>query len=256
MGRLIRFELIKMFKQISFYICGGCIMLFSVLSVCIGIFTKNLLGDMVGLFGDMPSGYKYTVAAMNSCNYTVILAIVICIGICVDYSRKTFKNIWARGYTRTEVFLAKEISAVLAALVYGLLSMVLSFIVGTLAFGVGDGWDGLTFLSLLMQLVIGIAFASVFVSVAFFVKNLAAALVINILGVSLISLGATIIELIGDFYDVDIEVKKYLLTTNLTNLSSYSSMSMENVCMAFLCSVGFIVSFMFLAWLKLRKDEL
>lgn len=256
MGRLIKFELIKMFKQISFYICGGCILLFSVLSVCIGIFTKNVFGDLVSLFGEMPSGYKYTVSAINSCNYTVILAIVICIGICVDYSRKTFKNIWARGFTRTQVFIAKEVSAVVAALIYGISSMLVSFALSSIVFGVGNNWDGITFVALLMQLVICVAFASVFVSIAFFVKNLAAALVISILGVSLVSLGATIIELIGSFYEVDIQVKQFLLTENLTRLSSYYTITVDNICMSFLCSVGFIATFMVCAWLKLRKDEL
>lgn len=266
MGRLIRFELIKMFRQVSFYVCGGCIIAFSILSVSFEIWSQNVLGVLMDAIGQKPTALRFALSAVESSKFTIIIAIVVCIGICVDYSRKTFKNVWARGFTRSQVFVAKMISAISASVVYTLVAIISSVLSAGIAFGMGKDWDGQVVLALLLQIYICIAYTLVFVSVAFFVKNLAGALVICIVGDGLVSLGATLAQLIIDIknfanhplsYDgASFNIKRFILSENLSNMSAISTISTENFCTAFLVSTVYIVTFVFLAWLKLRKDEL
>ena len=102
MNNLIKFEFRKLFKSKSFYIC---------LLICIGLVLLSGLTTKIMVESreviDLPSKYSMLQGAVSFGNITLISAIYTALFVCEDESSNTLKNIYAKGYTRGNVFISK-----------------------------------------------------------------------------------------------------------------------------------------------------
>lgn len=141
MGNMLKFELRKLLRKPSLYIMSAIVVGISVFSVFSMRGLMNLSSYMDGYVYD--DSFKETFVSLLSPQKLVlnelwlflsmVLAIFSGIFVCEDRVRGTIKNIYARGYSRTNVFLAKFIiSSAIAALLY-LLVIVSLYVSGTIA---------------------------------------------------------------------------------------------------------------------------
>ena len=151
MGNMLKFECRRLFKKPSFYVCLGLCAVFTILTIAV---SRANFNDMLKYYsssiGDEYSYYslenmKETFAknfspdmlALNNTGISMmstIMAIFMGIFVCEDRVRGTIKNIYARGYSRTDVFLAKFIVAsVTATLIFTAITLV-AYISGWIMF--------------------------------------------------------------------------------------------------------------------------
>ena len=255
MSNLLHFEFIKLFKSVSFYICGACMILIGMFS-----FGALALADSFMFAGGLSladigySGISFMNKIMSVSDFPVLIGILVSIGICSEYHSKTFKNIWSRGFSRAQVFIAKSIVYSVAAIMYAAVLMILGLLIGTVLWGIGP-INTNVILSLLIQLVMSVAYAMIFVMVAFVFKNTAISVVIAVSCPSMITLGGTILDYILEWRQINIKVSDYLLSANLSFLAIGDASSFV-MARAFLIAVAYIITGLTFGLYSMRKDEI
>ncbi len=101
MGRLIKFEFFKLRKSKFLYIATGVYLTVFLLMMMIG-------GDITG---DPNQDYIRRVASvaltLTSVAFVPFIAVFTAVFVCDDFSGRITKNVYSRGYTRTQFFFAK-----------------------------------------------------------------------------------------------------------------------------------------------------
>ena len=206
MGRLLRFEIRKLFRQTSFYVCLAvlCALVF------LGIFStysmirlaKTNLGveldletlEMFGFDVDL-NGRRYLLTALGGNNLTMLLGIFIALYVCSDYVNQTAKNIIGRGYSRTSFVAAKELVTAAGTLIFCLTACGLSFAIATGYWGAGKAWALTDLYRLLVQLLSVLAYAAFFSFFSFLLKKSGGAIAFNIIVPAVLSLVLTIVDI-------------------------------------------------------------
>ena len=149
MGNMLRFELRRLLKKPSFYVCLGLCMAFVLLTVIASKMSFDSMADYyrryAGEFDDsgttlveqFAEQFSPEMRALNaSGNYIMVIVLAVFSGIfvCEDRVRGTIKNIYARGYSRTSVFFAKYILTTAVALTLSVLMTLASYLSGVLIF--------------------------------------------------------------------------------------------------------------------------
>ncbi|MDO5521778.1 MAG: ABC transporter permease [bacterium] len=132
MVKLIRFELRKLMQQKSFYIC----MAMSLLFLSINFTVSQKLSTFMNV--QSLTGLDAIQSTIGSLSYTLILSICIALFITDDYAGGTIKNIFSKGYSRTQVFFAKYIVSLFGTLLFTLVCTLFSFAIGSFLGGVGN----------------------------------------------------------------------------------------------------------------------
>ena len=111
--------------------------------------------------------------------------IVVCLLLGVDLSRKLYKNSLAHGISRTEFFLSKTLVSFVVATFQFILLLGLSFIIASAINGIGTapaGFFGQFLLTILVQLMITVAWISIVSFVLYISHSIAAGLVSYFIG--------------------------------------------------------------------------
>ena len=205
MGKLLQFELRKLFRQVSFYVCLavlcavvfiGIFTTYSIIRVTeadIGVDFDTETLEMFGL-GLNLNGRGYLLTALGGNNLTLLLGIFIALFICSDYVNGTAKNVIGRGYARLKFTAAKQAVTALGTLIFCVAACGLSFALATGYWGLGKGWGMKDVTRLLLQLLTILAYAAFFAFFSFLLKKSGAAIALNILVPSVISLIVTLID--------------------------------------------------------------
>jgi ABC-2 type transport system permease protein len=101
-------------------------------------FTTNALVNPELIEGFQLSGINSLIEALNSSSFTMIAGIFVALFVCEDYAGQTIKNIYARGYSRKNVYLSKLITVLISTTVMLIIVDVAAFLIGTAFFGVGE----------------------------------------------------------------------------------------------------------------------
>ena len=207
MGRLFRFELRKLFRQVSFYVCLavllgvtflGVFSTYSVMKLAQSELGIELDLGMLGMFGDAAdrfSGRGYLLTALGGNNLTLLLGIFTALFICSDYANGTAKNVIGRGYTRAGFTAAKQAVTALGVLAFCLVACAVSFLAGTAYFGIGKNWQAGDVSLLLVQILVILAYASFFMFLSFLFRKSGAAIALNIMAPTVIALVLSIIDI-------------------------------------------------------------
>ncbi len=145
MSGLLKYEFRKLRKQKSFYICTIIMIALLFLSA----FTSKALFDANEEFSEQFKGSALdsAVGAVSGCSYLLIVGIFTALFVCDDYENQTIKNIYSKGYSRTQAYFSKFISVVFAATVMFAVVISSGFLFGNIYFGIGDAsgynWFGI-----------------------------------------------------------------------------------------------------------------
>ena len=261
MGALLKYEFHKLFRQKSFYVCSGIIALMALINFLIWAYTSinfNWLDFLISGMGfpeKIPSGFGAMEAALGglSSQLPLILGITLAIYIISDHSQNTIKNVYARGFTRTEVYFAKFIVSLAVMSAMFVLVMLLSFIGGTLEFEAGKP-DGTFFKLLSSQFLVCAAITSVEFFICIAVKSLPGTIVIIVGGTQFLLNILQLIDLILASKDIDFRISKLYIGSFLNDLSN-SAIETPRLIGCIIGAVVYAAVFLSLGWLINRKSE-
>lgn len=139
MGNLLKLEFRKLKRQKSFYVCT----LVMVALLFLSALTTNVLlnGNPDAADQMNVSGIANSITAVGNCSFLLIAGIFTALTVCDDYEQQTVKTIFARGYSRKSVYLAKLVSVWLSTTVMFVVVELAAFALGSYFFGVGDLGD-------------------------------------------------------------------------------------------------------------------
>ena len=116
--------------------------------------------------------------------------IIVCLLLGVDLSRKLYKNSLAHGISRTEFFLSKTLVSFVVAIFQFILLLGLSFIIASSINGIGTapaGFFGQFFITILVQLIVTIAWIGIVSFVLYLSHSIAAVFVTYFIGSALLA---------------------------------------------------------------------
>ena len=274
MGNMLKFECRRLFKKPSFYVCLGLCAAFIILNIVVMriAFNETLryydsMSNFKERFAEDFSPHMLVLNNVGVSMMSTIMAIFMGIFVCEDRVKGTIKNIYARGYSRTDVFLAKFIVAnITAILIFAAITLV-AYISGVVMFAtkpfevtplkVNGVWLlvlgklvavlGVTALYFMLSELIGTTGFSIAANI--FLPSIASA-VLSI-GLELIFFFATN----GDFdYATVAKIIEYwiyyLVSTGFTQ-----EMKVEDYVGHLCASGGYVILFGLLSWLIARKKQ-
>ena len=281
MGNMLKFELRRLLKKPSFYIMIG-------LCVGVAIFfvmsSRNSLNYMIEHMNDFDRYYEesyvkeYFVKSLSPQMLALsefwlvlptVLAVFVGIFVCEDRVRGTIKNIYARGYSRTNVFLAKFlVSSGTAALLYLIVTASI-YLSGMIAFSTApfdvkpQTVKGFLLLILGRLVVILAANAAYFMisemigsTVFSIAANMFAPLVVT--GILYIIIQILFLIVVNDDYSTQYtfiqNIQEYWIYSLATN-GFYVEMKENTYFPHLMASLGYLILFGFLGWLITRKKE-
>ena len=154
---------------------------------------------------------------------TTLLAVLVSIFVCSEFSGGAIKNIASRGFSRTKIYTAKYIVCVIGGIILSIVVLLTTFLGGTLLWGVGEtGGDFtsnlLTFLGIQFLLNAALSGLMVFVSMA--VRNTGGSIAINVCIILFASMIFSLVDLVID--SEKIKVADYWIGNIIVNISSLS----------------------------------
>ena len=253
MMNLLRLEFRRLFRAKSFYICTVISLVMILISAATTKMVLNMassaeeFGEAFGSMLQTPTSFSLLKSTASS-SLTMVLAIFLSIFVTEDYTSDTIKNVYSKGHSRDRVFFAKCISAFAASIIMILVCALFSFALGKIFFG-EVGTPGKNYASsLLAELVILLAYVSLFFTIAIAFKKTGTSIAVSIIGPLLVglllTLGNTMIK------SDDVNLSDYWLDSRLTILSQ-SDVPFKEVWIGFVVgavvllaagAIGFVVN--------------
>lgn len=256
MKDLLRLEFRKLKRQKSFYIILIIMLAFTVISM---LTTKLLAGlaDQINEIGE-EFGETFSVAGeslllgfLSACNFSLLTAIFVGIVVCDDYENHIIKNIFARGYSRSDFYFAKFIYLVVATSIMFIISVAFSAVLSELLFGI-NGDIGKIALLISLQYLASLAGVSLYFFISVAVKKLGGAIALNIIAPSIVSLLLALA-------DTAIKTEKFSLTdywfTSFTNTLSDIAVDTTKIIVCGVLSVAYLLVFMLLGYKFNERTE-
>lgn len=186
MGKLFLFELRKLARQKSVYICLAVALGLIALSALAFAFVDkvaqseggDVIGDMLGGAAMFSVG-SFTKGALSNCEFFLLLGVIVTLFCCNDYSNGTIKNIYAKGYSHAKVYFTKYLFSLILSLVFAALCIIISYAIGA-GFAQKDNCDQLAAV-VICQLVMVIGYHGIFFSISMMLGKTGGSLAINIL---------------------------------------------------------------------------
>ena len=267
MRELLKFEFHKLFRAKVLYICAIVLFLLVILfagidklssmgleSLGITISEDELSQDMYSIMGigfTVNSGLTRMLSALSNVYVIILFGAFISVFVCGDFGNGVIKNIFTRGYSRTEVFFAKYIVTLAASFGYGLLTFLAGFLTGTVFWKVGSGWEIKVLGLLALQLLVIAAYNAFFNFLAAWLKRLGLALALSIAIPIILPMILMLIELLAE---LSFSLSDYWLAGCLDAASRLNAQS-QDLALAAGLSAAYIAVCTFLGWLLSRKRE-
>ena len=218
MRKLLVFELFKMRKRKSMYICTGVMLGMFLLNLFTGYAMMSMVSEDMALIMGMPTTMNSSMLmAANFSSFTQIAGIFIAIYVCEDYGQKTIKNVYSRGFSRTGVYFSKLLMCLIYAVASFVIVVLFALLFGGSMFGFKAEGEHIAVL-LLGQLSVCIASVSFAFAISFMVRKLGAAIPIVIF----VPLAITLVLGLADVVinSETISLSNYWLDGMLANLST------------------------------------
>lgn len=189
MKNLLAFELFKMRKRKSMYICTGVMLGMFLLNLFTGYAMMRIMSEDMAVIMGMPTTMNSSMLmAINFSSFMQVAGIFTAIYVCEDYGQKTIKNVYSRGFSRTGVYFSKLLMCLIYAVASFLIVVSFALLFGGAIFGFKAEGERVAVL-MLGQLSVCIASVSFAFAISFMVKKLGAAIPIVIfvpVGVALV----------------------------------------------------------------------
>ncbi len=248
MKRLLKFELHKLLRQKSYYICGAVMLFMSLMSILL----LNLMNDAFAAEGIMAvSAAEVCLSAISSACFITASGVFVAINACGDFSERTIKNIYARGFSKTKVFFAKLITMLVAITAYFFVVLLFNFVMGCIFFG-NDAPDGNYFLPLLGQYALCIGYSSLTFGLSLAMRKLGGVIPITVLAPTVLALILSLIDAFAEFETFTLS--KYWLDNFMAELCVLGVES-KRIWTIIGCSAGYGFVFCGLGYLVHWKRE-
>lgn len=257
MKKLLHFELFKLKKQKSLYICSAVVL--GLIMFMGGIYyaiSKLTGGEMAG----MPSSaVSFTLSALSSSNFNLIVSIFIVLFVCGDFSQKTIKNVYSRGFSRTKVYFAKYIICMAYIFAMYVVCELFALTVGSAFFGFTPQGENVGWL-LLGQLLVCLAYASVVFAICAMIRRMGVAFAIVLVVPSVLSVILTIADVIVLVKSAEVTTAEkftfsdFWLDGMLSTLSSAAS-SVKKIILCNILPVVYGAAFVTMSVFINRKTE-
>lgn len=246
MGKLISFEFHKILRQKSLYICGAIILgLIGLSAVVNASLAKNPEFDIIITVAG------FTKSALSSSSFFMILGIFIALYCCDDISNNTLKNLYSRGYSRSQVYFSKYLVSLIVSEVLATVCFLFSFIMGKAT--ASDGASADVIGSICCQLVVVVAYHAVFFSISTMIGKVGASVAVNIAGPLLV---LTVLTLITSLLKLEnVNLSDYWLESALTGLTG-ATLATKSIVKAIVMGVIYTAVFITLGFFVNKKKEL
>lgn len=244
MTNIIKFEMRRLFSSKALYICMGIIALIVVATSYI----YSSLPDE----GVQTTASNMLLTSVSGASVDIVLAVLIAILICEDFTNGIAKSIIGRGYSRKTVYIAKYIVAIVCACILVMTCWAAAIVSGNILLEAGNDW-GLNLLpNLGTQLLIIIVIATASFVFSITIKKNAGAIALGILMPSVVAIILSLADnlLKGTSYKVsDYWIYNYLVKTSETGVEA--SVLLGAVC----SSCIYIFIFGLIGYFLFRKSE-
>ena len=194
MGKLIRFELRKLFKSRYLY----AVMAVSVAFILITGATYSVIKAMaqsgsIDPAADTATSYAFVKGALAG-TFSILIGVFVAIAATEDNAMGTTKNIIARGYNRTKIFFAKYLVSFIGVLVISLVTVLMALLYGSLAFGpAGEIADNI-FVVIIGQIFGLLAYHALFYAIACGFGKIGPAIAVSLIGPMGLKLILTLVD--------------------------------------------------------------
>ena len=240
MGKLIRFEYNKLFRQRSFYIC----LIISIALIIVSTATIKLLERFVSGMttentatisvemseaeaDDMEAvadvftyntgwGISGSAAGMGSCS--IILCVFLSIFSCSEFEEGTIKNIVSRGYNRTKIYFSKYISAMTGSLIILVMVYVAAFCMGSILWESGS--PGRTPEMIGYYLIGYLSYATFYFFIAMLFRKIGFSIAIGIVGPTFLDVSLSLLNMLLKLDKV--KISDFWIDGCLTDISRIS----------------------------------
>jgi ABC-type transport system involved in multi-copper enzyme maturation permease subunit len=257
MGKLLKFEWRKLWRQKSLYI------IFSIgfISIILSMLLAKLVSEVAAIFNPSDDTLNATKAMLSvlvsSSNFISLLGIYIAIFVCSDYSQHTIKNIYARGYNRSAVYFSKYLISLFVSVVVAIIYIAFGFLFVLISGGYAGSMPADMWRDLVLQLWTVVGIHGLFFGISMMVGNVAGSLAFNLVGVSVV------FALLNTFFQVikvDFDVMRYSLEMILGGLArmpiSYNAViEHPGLVRALIVPLAYVIVFVGGGWLVNRRRD-
>ena len=250
MNKLIKFEFRKLFSSISYYVCLAVILVMLFLTMVISKISAEQLNQLANF-----NAVKTTRTALDNSMLSLISGIFLAVFVSQDESLGTIKNIVSRGYSRTKIYFSKYIVSLVSILLYSVIVLLIGFLFGLCASGVGN-IDSSFFISIFGGLLVVIGFhALYFMFSTIFNKN-GIIITLNIATPLIVKLVLGLLDsfLLGKDIKIGFQFGDYWLDGLMSSFNA-KTMSAGELFGSIIMTLIYIVLFVTLGLVAYRKKE-
>ncbi len=248
MKNLLKFELFKLRKQKSLYICSALILVLLLLEMLLSLLANKVFGDE---YMPIPTAIDVVLSAVSASDFTLIAGVFIAIYVCGDFGQQTIKNIYSRGFSRTEVYFVKLIICVAYTVAMFIITELFSLAMGSAFYGFA-AQEGHIFSLLLGQFLACIAFTTFAFAVCHLIKRTGIAIVVIIFVPQVLTLILSLLDII--IRADNFKLAYYWLNGTITSLS-YSDASVTTIVVGCILPVVYGAIFVTGGFFLNRKSE-
>ena len=180
---VLKADFYKLFRMKSFYICGAIAMLLSALSIGLSVYV------MKTTYASIPAsyfGFNGLVAFQNGLSSAnMFFVIFTSLFVSGEFTYGTIKNMISSGRSRISIYFSKIVSGVSVVVMYSMACALVSGIIGTIAWGMGDNVTRNDYLDLFrtigLYILAEFSRQCLFVMIGFIFKTSGSTVAINLL---------------------------------------------------------------------------
>lgn len=262
MNNLLKFEFRKLFRSVSFYVCGGLALVFGLINVY-SMSLTDMGNDMgLGFVTEIleaagavvhHTGAEVFVSTSSNIQFSILLPIMISLFFCSDFQDGTIKNIIGRGYSRTQVFFAKLFTCAAASIIYYLVSLVICTLYGTILWGFGS-FEVKYLFAVLVQIIGIFAFSSMCSLLSILFRKVSGAITLGIFINLIFSSLFMVLDLWLLAKGKELRLSPFLLTSKISEAAKYGA-DMNTIVKSLLFCAGYGTVFTVCGYLFFRKRE-
>lgn len=246
MYHILKAEIGKLFRSRTFLICSMIAIVMSVILIASyemmsKVYTPEFIEELnqqtatqsgatvqvseeldLSFFQNL-SGISMLEMSFSGNLVSTLLAVLVSIFVCSEFSGGAIKNIASRGFSRTKIYTAKYLVCIIGGTILSIVVLLTSFLGGTLLWGMGEtGADFtsnlLTFLG--VQFLLNAALTGLMVFVSMVVRNTGGSIAINVCVIMFASMIFSLFDLVID--SEKIKVADYWIGNIIANIASLS----------------------------------
>ncbi len=257
---VLRADFYKLLRMKSFYICGIIAMLLSVLNIGLSVYV------MKTTYASIPAsyfGFNGLVAFQNGLSSAnLFFVIFISLFVSGEFTYGTIKNMVSSGRSRVSIYFSKIVSGISVVVIYSMACALVSGIIGTIAWGIGDNITRNDYLDLFrtigLYILAEISRQCLFVMVGFIFKNSGSTVAINLLiamGVFSRIFSSLVDKLINNIPNIkDFSLEKYLPSHYCIKFLSLDITQDTIITGIIVCLVAIVVFSMFGYFIFEKRD--